>query len=114
MLKQVGVGFKDIAKIYIAGGFGRYLDIEDAVTIGLLPDVPRERFHYLGNASLKGSSMILVSEKHRKLQKELARRMTYVELNTDSEYMDQYTGALFLPHTDDRQFPSIRRPQATD
>jgi len=99
-----------MANIYIAGGFGRHLDIEDAVTVGLLPDIPRDRFRYLGNASLKGTTMILISEKHRVLQKETAKRMTYVELNTDPEYMDQYTGALFLPHTDSRRFPSIARP----
>ncbi len=108
LTKQAGIGFQNIAKVFIAGGFGRYLDIEDAVTIGLLPDIPRDRFHYLGNASLKGSTMILLSEEHRRLQQGFVKRMTYVELNTDSEYMDQYTGALFLPHTDRRQFPSLK------
>lgn len=110
MLKQADADFNDMANIYIAGGFGRHLDIEDAVSVGLLPDIPRDRFRYLGNASLKGTTMILLSERHRILQKETAKRMTYVELNTDPEYMDQYTGALFLPHTDSRRFPSIARP----
>jgi len=112
LAKQAGIGFQDIAKIFIAGGFGRYLDIEDAVTIGLLPDMPRDRFHYLGNASLKGSTLLLLSEERRRLQQELVKRMTYVELNTDPEYMDQYTGALFLPHTDRRQFPSLKNRPA--
>jgi uncharacterized 2Fe-2S/4Fe-4S cluster protein (DUF4445 family) len=108
LLKRAGIGFQDIAKIFIAGGFGRYLDIEDAVTVGLLPDIPRDRLHYLGNASLKGSTMILLSEEYRQLQQDLVKRMTYVELNADPEYMDQYTGALFLPHTDRSQFPSLK------
>ena len=68
--------------------------------IGLLPDLPRERFHYLGNSSLMGSYMVAVSSEYRQRQLELARRMTNIELSTDPAYMDQYTGALFLPHTD--------------
>ena len=52
--------------------------------------------------------MILVSREYRQRQLDLARRMTYMELTTDPAYMDQYTGALFLPHTDPRRFPSVR------
>jgi uncharacterized 2Fe-2S/4Fe-4S cluster protein (DUF4445 family) len=99
MLTQLGMTFHDLAKVYIAGGFGRFLDLDDAVAIGLLPDLPRDRFHFIGNASLKGSTMSLVSRKHRQRQKEQARRMTYLELTTTPAYMDQYTAALFLPHT---------------
>jgi uncharacterized 2Fe-2S/4Fe-4S cluster protein (DUF4445 family) len=109
MLEQVGIDFDDISTVYIAGGFGRYLDIEDAVVIGLLPDLPRERFRYLGNASLSGTARVLLSEAERRRQLETARRMTYIELNTDPAYMDQYTGALFLPHTDLERFPTVKR-----
>jgi uncharacterized 2Fe-2S/4Fe-4S cluster protein (DUF4445 family) len=108
LLKQLEIEFDDLEKIYIAGGFGRFLDIEKAVTIGLLPDVPREKFHYLGNSSVMGTYMTLVSKKHKKLQQDLTRKITYVELNTDPAYMDQYTGALFLPHTDISRFPSVK------
>jgi uncharacterized 2Fe-2S/4Fe-4S cluster protein (DUF4445 family) len=108
MLEQVGLGFDDIASIYIAGGFGRFLDIEKAVVIGLIPDLPRERYHYIGNSSLMGANMVLVSREYRQRQLDLARRMTYLELNTAPAYMDQYTGALFLPHTDIGRFPSVR------
>jgi uncharacterized 2Fe-2S/4Fe-4S cluster protein (DUF4445 family) len=107
MLKQVGSDFKNIKKIYIAGGFGRYLNIENAITIGLVPDLPREVFQYVGNASLMGAYMVLVSQEYRKRQIELARKMTYIELNTDSHYMDQYMGAMFLPHTNEKLFPSV-------
>ncbi len=108
MLKQVGMTFADITSIYIGGGFGRFLDLEKATIIGLVPDLPREKFHYIGNSSLMGSYMVLVSQEYRRRQVELARRMTYVELNTDPGYMDQYTAALFLPHTDPAQFPSVQ------
>jgi uncharacterized 2Fe-2S/4Fe-4S cluster protein (DUF4445 family) len=108
LLEQVGLGFDDIANIYIAGGFGRFLDIGKAIIIGLLPDLPREIFHYIGNSSLMGAYKALVSPESRDKQLELSRRMTYVELSTDPAYMDQFTGACFLPHTDDKRFPSLK------
>jgi uncharacterized 2Fe-2S/4Fe-4S cluster protein (DUF4445 family) len=107
MLDKLGLSFSDLAQIYVAGGFGRYLDLEKCVTIGLLPDAPREVFHFIGNASLMGSYMVVVSQAYRDLQRSLARRMTCLELSTDPAYMHQYTGALFLPHTDASRFPSI-------
>jgi uncharacterized 2Fe-2S/4Fe-4S cluster protein (DUF4445 family) len=97
--------------VYIGGGFGRYLDIEMAIIIGLIPDLDRSKFQYIGNSSLMGSYMILVSEDYRIRQLELAKRMTYIDLSTDPDYMDQYTGALFLPHTDPNRFPSVKAPR---
>ncbi|MBD3393437.1 MAG: DUF4445 domain-containing protein [Chitinivibrionales bacterium] len=108
MLEQIGIGFDALSKVYIAGGFGRFIDLQSAVTIGLLPDIHRDKFHFVGNTSLTGTYMLLVSRRHREKQKELVKRMTYVELNTDPSYMDQYTGALFLPHTDTSLFPSVK------
>ena len=107
MAKQVGMTLEELEHIYIGGGFGRFLDLEKAIVIGLLPDLPRERFQYIGNSSLMGSYMILVSQDFRQRQLDIAKRMTYVELNTDPSYMDQYTGALFLPHTDPALFPTV-------
>ena len=104
MLTQVGMEFHDLRKVYIAGGFGRFLDLDAAITIGLLPDLPQDRFHFIGNASLAGSRMALVSEKHRERQYKQARRMTYLELTTDPSYMHEYTAALFLPHTNPDSF----------
>ena len=109
MLEQVGMDFDVLSNIYIGGGFGRFLDIEKAIVIGLLPDLPREKYHYIGNSSLMGAYLMLVSEKKRHQQLELADRMTYMELSTEPAYMDQFTGALFLPHTDKKRFPSIKK-----
>jgi uncharacterized 2Fe-2S/4Fe-4S cluster protein (DUF4445 family) len=108
MLEQVGMTFDDLTNVYIAGGFGRYLDLEKATTLGLVPDLPREKFRYVGNSSLTGTYMVLVSQEFREKQLELSKRMTYVELSTDPNYMDQYTGALFIPHTDPERFPSVK------
>ncbi len=108
MVRQLGFDFGDLEKIYIGGGFGRFLDIEMAIIIGLIPDIERSKFQYIGNSSLMGSYMVLVSEDYRLRQLELAKRMTYIDLSTDPDYMDQYTGALFLPHTDRGRFPSVK------
>ena len=108
LVQQVGLTFADLAHVYIAGGFGRFLDLDKATVLGLIPDLPRDRFQYIGNSSLMGSYMVLLSQEYRQRQLELARRMTYLELNTDPAYMDQYTGALFLPHTDPDRFPTVQ------
>jgi uncharacterized 2Fe-2S/4Fe-4S cluster protein (DUF4445 family) len=107
MLGQVGMGFEDLGRIYIAGGFGRFLDLDKAAVLGLLPDLPRERFHFIGNSSLMGSYMISVSQEYRQRQLELARRMTYTDLSNDPGYMDEYRAAQFLPHTDATRFPTL-------
>jgi uncharacterized 2Fe-2S/4Fe-4S cluster protein (DUF4445 family) len=112
LLTHAGIGIGEIDRVYIAGGFGRFLNLEDAITIGLIPDLPRSRFSYLGNSSLAGASKALVSGECRERMSKLARSMTYVELNTNPAYMDQYTSALFLPHTDSSLFPSVQTAPA--
>jgi uncharacterized 2Fe-2S/4Fe-4S cluster protein (DUF4445 family) len=109
LLKNVGIQFHELDAVYIAGGFGRHLNIENAVRIGLFPDLPGNRFHYLGNSSLLGAYLILISDKNRDLVNETARRMTYIELNAEPEYMNEYTGSLFLPHTNIDLFPSVKQ-----
>jgi uncharacterized 2Fe-2S/4Fe-4S cluster protein (DUF4445 family) len=108
LLKQVGLTLDRIDAFYIAGGFGYHLDVENAIRIGLLPDLERSKFHYLGNSSLHGAYLMLISDRNRKLAEEISTKMTYVELNTEPSYMNEYTGALFLPHTDLSLFPSVK------
>ena len=108
LLKNVGITFENIEAFYIAGGFGRYLSIKNAIRIGLLPDIHRSKFHYLGNSSLLGAFLILLSERNREIVNEMSKKMTYIELNTEPSYMNEYTGSLFLPHTDMDLFPSVK------
>jgi uncharacterized 2Fe-2S/4Fe-4S cluster protein (DUF4445 family) len=108
MLKHAGLADADVTQVCVAGGFGRFLDIRKAVAIGMLPDLPPERYTVLGNASLAGARALLVSGEARRRAAALAGRMTYLELNTVPSYMDEYTAALFLPHTDRSRFPSAR------
>ena len=109
IMQRIEMRFEDLEHIYIAGGFGRFLDIEKAIAIGLLPDIAREKFKYIGNSSLEGSRRVLISRQQRQLQRQLARRMTYIDLSNDPGYLDQYTAALFLPHTDLKRFPSVAK-----
>jgi len=113
LIRNVGLKENDIEKIHIAGGFGSFLDIGKSVAIGLFPDLDRDRFEYLGNTSIRGAYYALVSAVHRESLKEIARAMTYIDLSSEPQYMDEYTGALFLPHTDEKRFPSsIKRTMA--
>lgn len=105
LLEYAGIPFSEVSKIFIAGGFGRFLNINNAISIGLFPELPIEKFSYLGNASLKGSLLLLLSEKARDLQRATASRMTYVNLSSQSGYAEKYTAALFFPHTDETLFP---------
>ena len=107
LLKQIGIGFEDLDQIYVAGGFGRYLDLEKAIILGLIPDVPRDRFRFIGNASLMGSYMVVVSQDYQQRQRDLARRMTYIDLSNHAEYMNEYMAAMFLPHTHGEYFPTV-------
>ncbi|MDR1917303.1 MAG: ASKHA domain-containing protein [Synergistaceae bacterium] len=99
LLNSVGMDFDAIDKFYIAGGFGRYIAIDKAQTLGLLPCIDEEKFLYIGNSSLSGAFMSLLSEKHRNKVAELANRITYIDLSTEAGYMDEYVAAMFLPHT---------------
>ena len=85
------------------------IDVEKAIQIGLLPDLPWGRFSYLGNTSVQGAYLALTCREHRAQVDEIAAKMTYLELSADNRFMDAFTSALFLPHTDERLFPSVRR-----
>ncbi|MDR0778981.1 MAG: ATP-binding protein, partial [Methanomassiliicoccaceae archaeon] len=109
LVKGLGVSMNDLENIYIAGGFGNFINTESAIAIGMLPDVPRERFVYLGNASLAGAKHALLSSSVRSRISDVFERMTYVDLSSDPTFSDEYMSALFIPHTDASRFPSYTR-----
>jgi len=108
LLKHMGFDFKDVEKIFIAGGFGNYLDIRNAKIIGLLADLEDERFIFVGNSSLAGARQILLSYPAMQKANELAKKITYFELSVDPHYMEEYMSALFFPHTDILRFPNVK------
>lgn len=104
---SVGLELEDIQRVLIGGAFGKYINVEKAIQIGLLPDLPWDRFHFLGNTSVLGTYMALLSRFSRERVQELASKMTYIELSADNTFFDAFTAALFLPHTDISRFPSV-------
>ena len=108
LLKEVGFTFDDVSMVYIAGGFGKFLDVEKAIMIGLLPEMPKEKFEYMGNTSITGAYLSLVSKKMRTEAEEISKKMTYMELSVSSSFMDEYVSGLFIPHTNIDAFPSVR------
>ncbi|MBW1980908.1 MAG: DUF4445 domain-containing protein [Deltaproteobacteria bacterium] len=112
LLSSVGMSFTDLEEIYVAGGFGNYLDVEKAILIGLLPDVPVDRVRFIGNSSLTGARMALLSRHAYSCASTLARQMTYFELSVDPTFYDEFVAALFLPHTDIDLFPTVKKIMA--
>ncbi len=107
LVKQMSLEFSDIKKVFIAGGFGTYIDVDNAVNIGLLPDIKRDRFIFVGNSSLAGARQVLLSHEAMKKIEEIARRITYLELSIEPSYMDEYMAAMFFPHTDSSRFVNV-------
>lgn len=108
LVKRMSLDMTQIEKLFIAGGFGTYLDIESAIAIGLLPDLERAKFSFVGNSALSGARTAFVSCKAMQKAEEIARKMTYIELSAENEYMNEYMAALFFPHTDLNKFPSVK------
>ena len=108
LLKEAGLDFSVVERVWIAGGFGQYLDIEKAINIGLLPDIDRDKFTYFGNSSIAGTYMALLSREARREARRIAREITYLDFSSNNLFMSEYTSALFLPHTDLNDFPHVR------
>jgi len=107
LLDKVNLRFEDLEQVIIAGAFGDFIDLQHAITIGLLPDIPRERFCFIGNGSLLGARLVSLSARLLEQAELVARSMTNVELSEDRTFMDRYVAGMFLPHTDGRLFPSL-------
>jgi len=107
LAENVGIPLESAAKVLVGGSFGKYINVEKAVQIGLLPDISWERFEFLGNTSVRGAYYALLDWRKREQIGRIARRMTYIELSADNTFYEAFTSALFLPHTDMTKFPSV-------
>jgi uncharacterized 2Fe-2S/4Fe-4S cluster protein (DUF4445 family) len=105
--RNVGVSYEDFDQVILAGNFGNSLDIERAITIGLLPDLPRDRFVFVGNGSLSGARLVNYSTDILDQSRSVAQMMTNIELSENNDFTENYIAALFLPHTNEKAFPSI-------
>jgi uncharacterized 2Fe-2S/4Fe-4S cluster protein (DUF4445 family) len=107
LAQSVGVPLEMVEQILIGGSFGKYINVEKAVQIGLLPDMPWDRFKFLGNTSVQGAYLALLDWRNRDRIRDIASQMTYIELSADNTFYDAFMSAMFLPHTNLASFPSV-------
>jgi uncharacterized 2Fe-2S/4Fe-4S cluster protein (DUF4445 family) len=107
LASSVGLDLSEVQRVLVGGAFGQYINVEKAIQIGLLPDLPWDRFSFLGNTSVLGAYMSLLSKSAREQVREIAQKMTYIELSADNTFFNAFTAALFLPHTEITRFPSV-------
>lgn len=112
LANSVGVPLEMIEQMLIGGSFGKYINVEKAVQIGLLPDMPWDQFKFLGNTSVLGSYYALLDRKASERITDIASNMTYIELSADNSFYEAFMSALFLPHTDLSIFPSVEKELA--
>jgi len=107
LLDNVGLKLQDIEQVILAGAFGNFINLENSIAIGLLPDLPRDRFQFVGNGSLMGATLLAFSRELLEEERRVADMMTNFELSETPGFMDHYIAALFLPHTQEEYFPTI-------
>ena len=107
LVHSVGLTFGDIQRLCIAGAFGNKLDVSSCITIGLLPEIPLERIQFIGNSSVAGAKLVMLNRSRFEEVQRIRDRITYRELMVDPAYMERFTSACFLPHTDLSRFPSV-------
>ena len=107
LVESLNLRLEEIEHVYLAGGFGNYLDPRKVVLIGMLPDATRERVEFVGNTSLAGAKTALLSRAACQRAGEIARRITYFDLMGSVRFMDEFSQANFLPHTHIEEFPSV-------
>ncbi len=107
LLNQVGLAFVDLAEICVAGTFGNHINPQQAITLGMLPDLELSVYRAIGNSSLQGAEQVLLVRSARQECLDIVSKITYVELNVNQEFMIRFSGARFIPHTDPSLFPSV-------
>ncbi len=108
LAESAGLALDAVARVLVGGAFGKYINVEKAVEIGLLPDMPWECFEFLGNTAIKGAYLALLDRFARDRIRAIANRLTYIELSADNRFYEAFTSALFLPHTDLSRFPTVQ------
>ena len=107
MLVSLDFDTSMIERVYVAGGIGSGINMQNAIYIGMFPDIELEKFTYIGNSSLSGAYAMLYSTEAEAKVTEIASNMTYLELSNEISYMDEFVACCFLPHTDAGLFPSL-------
>jgi len=107
LIDYVGLSFEQLDTVYLSGGFGSSLNIPKAIAIGLLPDIDTRQVQFIGNSSIMGARMALLSGDAFEAAIRISNKMTNIELSNYPPFMNEFVAALFLPHTDSKLFPSV-------
>jgi uncharacterized 2Fe-2S/4Fe-4S cluster protein (DUF4445 family) len=114
LARAIGLDFRQVERVYIAGGFGNYVDRAKAITLGLIPDMPTEKIKFVGNTSIHGADLGLLSVESWHELNTIAESVTYYDLINYPDYYDEFLAARFIPHTDLSRFPSVAQPRAVE
>jgi len=114
LARAIGLDFGEVERVYIAGGFGSYLDREKAIAIGLIPDLPVDKIRFVGNTSILGADLGLLSESSWQELRAVAESVTYYDLINYPSYYDEFLAARFIPHTDLSRFKSVKHSQEVE
>jgi len=109
LMKQMRILPQEIQKIFLAGAFGNYVDPQSARIIGMYPEVPLERVHFVGNTAGSGARMTLLSVDARKTAEKIAKHIEYLELGADPNFQNEFLKATYLPHQEVQRFPNVTR-----
>ena len=104
---RLDLDFEDIERVYLAGAFGKHIDIDNAITIGLIPSIPKDKIQFVGNTSIRGAKIVAFYQPAFYKIADIRRSTTYYDLMGADDYVEEFKKALFLPHTDIEQFQPI-------
>ena len=108
LLETVGISLEELDRFYLSGAFPAHSDLESAITIGIFPDLPREKFSLIPNSSLEGARLLLLDRSRRKEAQELAESISCVQFASVPDFLIRMQAAKFIPHTDMNRYPSLR------
>lgn len=108
LMKKLRIGIEDVRHLYVAGAFGTYTDLDSATRLGIFPEFTDCTVHPIGNGSLSGAYATLMSMEKRREAREIAKKMVYVDLLVDVEFMEEYSRALYIPGAKE-YFPSYSK-----
>jgi uncharacterized 2Fe-2S/4Fe-4S cluster protein (DUF4445 family) len=97
LMKKYRTGLGDVQHVYLAGAFGTYVHSATLMEFGIIPAFLNAAFHQIGNGSLSGAIAALISLDQRKMAEDIARKMVYIDLLTDMDFIEEYTAALYIP-----------------
>ena len=110
LLESAGIGMEDLDRLYLSGAFAAHSDLESAITVGMYPDIPRERFTILKNTSLDGARKLLRNRELLQEAKELSQNIYCFQFASAPDFLVRMQAAKFIPHTDMSRYPSVKVP----